>query len=369
MPAHAQRMSSLLALDKEVVALNMDCMSVTLDVSKLSGWLNADACCRVSQGGHTVRSGPGNGRRRATAAHAACRAGLDCRLGAGRGAERTANILPMSVTLDVSKLSGWSSAHARCRGSKGRHVVRGAVWGSGGSRRWTTAAHAACRGGRDCRLGAGHGEERTSNIKYMFVTLEVSKLSGWLNANAPYRVERRAYGAGRGAVRGEVRGAGRVAGVGGASSVCRGGIDCRLGERTLSISLMVVTLDVSKLSGWLTTPAPCRESKEGHAGRGGVYGSGCSRRWTTAAASSVQGRARLQIGGRARGGAHSEHVVHGCDTGGVPARNIRVEIRQARDEVAHVGDARDVPVGDGAIIARPYVTSRAVIIKGPDRRN
>ena len=29
------------------------------------------------------------------------------------------------------------------------------------SRRWTTAAHAACRGGRDCRLVAGRGEERT----------------------------------------------------------------------------------------------------------------------------------------------------------------------------------------------------------------
>ena len=28
---------------------NMDCMSVTLDVSKLSGWLNADACCRVER--------------------------------------------------------------------------------------------------------------------------------------------------------------------------------------------------------------------------------------------------------------------------------------------------------------------------------
>ena len=26
---------------------NIDCMVVTLDVSKLSGWLNADAYCRV----------------------------------------------------------------------------------------------------------------------------------------------------------------------------------------------------------------------------------------------------------------------------------------------------------------------------------
>ena len=27
--------------------LNMDCIVVTLDVSKLSGWLNADAYCQV----------------------------------------------------------------------------------------------------------------------------------------------------------------------------------------------------------------------------------------------------------------------------------------------------------------------------------
>ena len=30
-------------------------MSVTLEVSKLSGWLNADARCRESKGGHTPR--------------------------------------------------------------------------------------------------------------------------------------------------------------------------------------------------------------------------------------------------------------------------------------------------------------------------
>ena len=42
-PAHAQRMSSLLAADKEFAASNMLPMFVTLEVSKLSGWLNADA--------------------------------------------------------------------------------------------------------------------------------------------------------------------------------------------------------------------------------------------------------------------------------------------------------------------------------------
>ena len=34
--------------------LNILYMFVTLEVSKLSGWLNADACCRESNGGHTV---------------------------------------------------------------------------------------------------------------------------------------------------------------------------------------------------------------------------------------------------------------------------------------------------------------------------
>ena len=56
-----------------------------------------------------------------------------------------------------------------------------------GGRRRATAAHAACRGGLDCRLGAGQGEERTENMYSMVVTLEVSKLSGWLNADAPCR--------------------------------------------------------------------------------------------------------------------------------------------------------------------------------------
>ena len=69
--------------------------------------------------------------------------------------------------------------------------------------------HAACRGRLDCRLGAGHGEECTQNIWFMSVTLDVSKLSGWLNADALRKME-----------------------------------------------FMVVTLEVSKLSGWLNTDAP-----------------------------------------------------------------------------------------------------------------
>ena len=57
---------------------------------------------------------------------------------------------------------------------------------------------------------AGHAEH-TPNMWYMSVTLDVSKLSGWLKASAPCRVERRAaYDAGRGAGR-DARGRGAVA--------------------------------------------------------------------------------------------------------------------------------------------------------------
>ena len=68
------------------------------------------------------------GRRRATAVHAACRGVLDCRLGAGHGEERTANMACMLLTLEVSKFSGRLSADVPCQESKGGHMVRGEVW-------------------------------------------------------------------------------------------------------------------------------------------------------------------------------------------------------------------------------------------------
>ena len=74
-------------------------------------------------------------------------------------------------------------------------------------------------------------------------------------------------------------------------------------ERTANMFPMIVTLEVSKLSGWLNARAYCRESNGGHTVRGEVWPG-----WWEAAgdrgARSVQGRARLQVWGRARGGAH-----------------------------------------------------------------
>ena len=48
-------------------------------------------------------------------------------MGRGRRAERTANMPPMFVTLDVSNLSGWLNAAAFCRVEKGVHAMRAEV--------------------------------------------------------------------------------------------------------------------------------------------------------------------------------------------------------------------------------------------------
>jgi len=95
-------------------------MVVTLEVSRLSDWLNADAVCRVEKG-EACDAGRGAGRQaegcEAAAAQAACTRGRpDPRLGGRRArAERTWNIDCMVVTLEVSRLSGWLNADAVCR--------------------------------------------------------------------------------------------------------------------------------------------------------------------------------------------------------------------------------------------------------------
>jgi hypothetical protein len=98
--------------------LNMLFMAVTLEVSKLSGWLNAFAFCRVEGRGTCdagARCGP-RGRRAcggggAIKRHA--RGRPDSRLlGARARAERTRNMLAMFVTMEVSRLSGWLKACA-----------------------------------------------------------------------------------------------------------------------------------------------------------------------------------------------------------------------------------------------------------------
>ena len=68
------------------------------------------------------------------------------------------------------------------RRARGREAG-GGRWeaGGGGREAGEVGGRSRCKQrvgrGLDCRLGAGHGEERTRNIWLMSVTLEVSKLS------------------------------------------------------------------------------------------------------------------------------------------------------------------------------------------------
>ena len=85
----------------------------------------------------------------------------------------------MVVTLEVSKLSGWLKAGVFCRVEKGGHAMRGERGASreaGGPR--VVAAHKRHARGKGPAQGLGAKGtrgERTWNMAYMFVTLEVSQ--------------------------------------------------------------------------------------------------------------------------------------------------------------------------------------------------
>ena len=100
----------------------------------------------------------------------------------------------MLVTLDTSKRSGWLNTDAPCR------VTRGGMGSDMRGERQECVGRWRCKQrGREDELNiedkacAG----RTANIWFMSVTLDASKLSGWLNADASWRVKSRAYNSGR----------------------------------------------------------------------------------------------------------------------------------------------------------------------------
>ena len=135
----------------------------------------------------------------------------------------------------------------------------------------------------------------------MLVTLDVSKLSGWLNAWADCRFAPKHVEGTRGC---EARG--RVAAVAvHTRRARRNRLDTENGThggvRTLNMPSMVVTLDVSKLSGWLNAYANCRVAPrhiEGTGGDGGCLGD----RGRCDGARSVHGETDSTLGtARARG--------------------------------------------------------------------
>ena len=99
-------------------------MLVTLDVSKLSGWLNANAPCRNTQRHVEGDTGGWEAQGRVGAVWRCTQRARRNRMDARHGTRewvRTKNIVFMSVTLDVSRLSGWLNADAPCRVTR-RHV-------------------------------------------------------------------------------------------------------------------------------------------------------------------------------------------------------------------------------------------------------
>jgi hypothetical protein len=133
------------------------------------------------------------GRGVSATAQAACKEDPTVEVSGRARPKRTENMKSMSVTLEVSRLSGWLNADASCRVRTGAGRGVACTCGPGGGRSWGSGGGASSVQGNPTVKAAGRaGAERTRNMAYMVVTLEVSKLSGWLNADAPCQVEREA---------------------------------------------------------------------------------------------------------------------------------------------------------------------------------
>ena len=78
---------------------------------------------------------------------------------------------------------GFEASNGGARSVQGNALATGS---REGIERWRREQ----RAGEGSTADWGHGEERTANMPLMLVTLAVSKLSGWLNADADCRVER-----------------------------------------------------------------------------------------------------------------------------------------------------------------------------------
>ena len=83
---------------------------------------------------------------------------------------------------------------------------------------------------------------------------------------------------------------------------------------------MFVTLEVSKLSGWLNAVAICRvERRACYAGRDVRAGRRKTVGWRQAACT---GRTRLKAGAQGTRGTHRKHGVHVCDLERVDAQRL-----------------------------------------------
>ena len=85
----------------------------------------------------------------------------------------------------------------------------------------------------------------------------------------------------------------------------------RAGLRTENMVLMSVTLDVSRLSGWLNAAAYCRRTPRHLEGTGGREAQGCVAALVVHAACTEKPAGHWAR--HARGVAHCKHEAHGRD--------------------------------------------------------
>ena len=83
---------------------------------------------------------------------------------------------------------------------------------------------------------------------------------------------------------------------------------------------MLVTLDVSRLSGWLNAVADCRVKREAYH-EGDMEGQETGGRGRSSL-SNVQGRRDWCVGGMGTRGAHPKHLVHARDAGRVETQRL-----------------------------------------------
>eukprot|EP00964_Phaeocystis_antarctica_P058138 scaffold34462_cov56-Phaeocystis_antarctica.AAC.7 len=389
---------TLEAVHREGRTLNMRFMSMTPEVSKLSCWLNADARCRGSKGGHTVRNDVRAGRREAAgdrdARSVQGRARLQIRSRARKGAhvehavhgcdaggveaQRLAEgrrVLPRvkrgqrsgregggllrgtqrageGSTVDSGQGAG-RSAPQTCQGIRCGVRVRASRWVSNGGSEFRISNVQ----GRD-RLQIGGRAQAEAHAEHSEHGCDAGGVEAQLLVErrraVKHLVHRRdAGGIPDGNVRIEIRQVFEK------PAHVRDGRDVPAGDRAVRRSggsqVSVELLDrrhqggLCRESGRAGPRTPARAIASGGEGRGarpratdeqlvdvGQRGAFCGLGGGRAAgdrgARSVQGRARMQFGGRVRGGAHGEHAVHGCDAGGVDAQRL-VERRRVLPRV------------------------------------
>ena len=94
-------------------------------------------------------------------------------------------------------------------------------------------------------------------------------------------------------------------------------------ERTLNMYFIAVTLDVSKLSGWLNTDAPCRVERRAYNVGRDTRQKGMVRRQRKRA----EGEITAKYWAQETRGAHQKHPAHGCDFGRVEAQRLVEALR------------------------------------------